>query len=157
MGTMRRRNRDGAVPAWTGGRGARPRVLLEHPDPAALRVLGDGLEEEGFEVLSCSGPHPEGGPRKECPLLHGQACPGLDGADVVVTSLRVEDDEQGRIVLALAGMPDGPPVLLEATSLQAEQRFQPDEGPTLTYPFADAHHLAAQIRGVLRDHAAAAG
>lgn len=152
MGSFRRRSRRDVVPAWTGGRGARPRVLLEHPDPAALRVLGDGLEDEGFDVLTCSGPRPEVGPRKRCPLLRGEACPGADGADVVVTGLLVEDDEQGRIVLALTNLPDGPPVLLEATSLQAQRRFGPGEAPTLHYPFADAHQLAAQIRGLLRDH-----
>lgn len=152
MGSFRRRSRSGVVPAWTGGRGERPRILLEHPDPAALRVLGDGLEDEGFDVLTCGGPRPEVGPEKTCPLLRGKGCPGVDGADVVVTGLLVEDDEQGRIVLALTNLPDGPPVLLEATSLQAQRRFGPGAAPALHYPFADAQVLAAQIRGLLRDH-----
>ena len=152
MGWMRRSWRSGAVPEWSGGRGARPRVLLEHRDPSVLDILGDGLEDEGFEVLTCGGPRPEVGPGTECPLLRGEVCPGVEGADVVVTSLLVEDDEQGRIVVALTNLPEGPPVLLEATSLQAGRRFGPGEAPTLRYPFTDAASLATEIRTLLRDH-----
>ena len=151
MRWMRRGRRSGAVPRWSGGRGPRPRVLLEHRDPAVLEILRDGLEDEGFEVLTCGGPRPEVGPARQCPLLRGEVCPGVEGADVVVTSLLVEDEEQGRIVVSLNNLPHGPPVLLEATELQARQRFGPGETPTLRYPFTDAASLAAEIRGLLRE------
>ncbi len=156
MGWMRRRPR-GAPPEWTGAADVRPRVLLEHRDPSVLDILSDGLEDEGFEVLTCGGPRPEVGPGTACPLLSGEACPGVDGADVVVTSLLVEDGEQGRIVVALTNLPEGPPVLLEATSLQAGRRFAPGEAPALRYPFTDAASLAADIRGLLREHATLPG
>lgn len=152
MGWMRQgRHSGGDLPRWSSERSQRPRVLLEHRDPAVLEILSDGLEEEGFEVLHCGGPRPEVGLGRQCPLLRGEACPGVDGADVVVTSLLVEDEEQGRIVVSLNNLPEGPPVLLEATQLQARQRFGPGETPTLRYPFTDAASLAAEIRGLLRE------
>lgn len=74
----------GHVPSWPGDRAGdtpheRPRLLVESDRsrwsgaPEAIRL--------GFDVLACHGPaHQKHG----CPLLTGEPCPLLEGADAVV-------------------------------------------------------------------------
>jgi hypothetical protein len=73
----------------------RPRVLVENPDRAELMAHADILREAGYDVAVCSGPS-EGKDRKACgcPLLEGEGCTLVAGADVVVStaSLTGSDD-----------------------------------------------------------------
>lgn len=79
-----------APPRWTGTR-VGVRVLVEHPDPLVRARLERGLKERGYEVLSCAGPRPDHDGAVSCPLLHQEHCPAVDGADVVVNGLRLQD------------------------------------------------------------------
>lgn len=72
--------------AWNSPRGAgrRPRVLIED-DGAALAISDySAFQDAGFDVAFCSGP---GAVREACPLLRGQECDMLTGADVVLHRL----------------------------------------------------------------------
>ena len=68
-----------AVPSWPAARGpVQARVLVESPGGHWVRDV-----PRGIDVMGCPGPHRRPGGR--CPLLQGERCPLVDGADVVVT------------------------------------------------------------------------
>ena len=84
IGTARR------VPSWPE-RHEGDRLLVEAPGG---RWHGeDPARRAGFEVLACPGP---AGGWSKCPALHGQPCPLVAGADVVVDAV---PGEQGRALL----------------------------------------------------------
>jgi hypothetical protein len=82
----------GGVPSWPPVRRG-PRVLVEVP--GAHWRLAPTLLAAGVDVVGCSGPSRQAG---GCPLLHGEHCPLVDGADVVVHALG-GDDPQGAALL----------------------------------------------------------
>lgn len=54
-----------------------------------------GLRDAGYDVAVCPGPRGRVAP---CPLLVGQACPLVSGADLVVSTLRGDDGERLRTI-----------------------------------------------------------
>jgi hypothetical protein len=76
-------------------RGARTRVLVEIPDGAELAAHAAVLRDAGYDVAACAGPSTEGretgSERTVCPLVAGQRCRLVDGADVVVSSMSLVD------------------------------------------------------------------
>lgn len=74
----------GYVPSWPGDRAGdrpheRPRLLVESD-----RSRWSGAPETtrvGFDVVACQGPSHQ---KHGCPLIAGERCPLLDGADVVL-------------------------------------------------------------------------
>lgn len=105
-------------PQWLETENRRPRVLVEHPDPAAQDVLARDLRRRGYEALTCGGPRAAGDARARCPLLLGERCPAVDGADVVVSGLPLSGSVERRIVQRLPG--EGRQVIVEASRQQAE-------------------------------------
>lgn len=79
--------------ASTTSAGPRLRVLVEAPVPFAFSVK-EAAHIGDCDVRMCSGPLNG----NACPLLAGEACPALADADVVVTSLGL-DAEENRSVL----------------------------------------------------------
>ena len=75
--------------AWSSRRGAarRPRVLVED-DHRSLAISDFSMfDKAGFDVAVCSGP---GGSPRDCPLLRGQECAAVAGADAVLHGLDPE-------------------------------------------------------------------
>jgi hypothetical protein len=64
--------------------GHRPRLLIEDDHPALAVSDFTLFEKAGLNVAYCSGP---GLDRSACPLLRGEACPLVSGADVVLHGL----------------------------------------------------------------------
>jgi hypothetical protein len=127
----------GEAPTWPRfGDGEAPRVLIEHPDPAAQRFLADAFRRRGFDTLTCGGPTAQGAASVSCPLLTEGACPAVDGADVVVSSLQVNQGYEGRVVRAIVEDPTAPPLLLEATTWQLSQVELSDAVADRCFPFA---------------------
>ncbi len=62
----------------------RPRVLVENSHPALGVSDFSVFTDAGFDVAYCSGPGEGPG---SCPLLRGEGCDLLDGADVVLHGL----------------------------------------------------------------------
>lgn len=75
-----------SVPSWPSVRD-RPRILIEVQGGRSR--LSPALREAGFEVRGCSGPSAR--PGHTCPMLAGQPCPLVEGADVVVHALGRND------------------------------------------------------------------
>lgn len=99
-------------PATWAPRSDKPRVLVENPDRADLLAHADILREAGYDVAICSGPTADSGGRAcGCPLLEGEGCTLVDGADIVVsTSSLVGSDE---VLAALHAT--GPSIVFEAS------------------------------------------
>jgi RimJ/RimL family protein N-acetyltransferase len=98
----------GRRPTWPE-RSDRPRVLVETPGGrwhAAPEAAAAGLD-----VLACSGPR---GPRDRCPVLAGDPCPLVAGADAVVAAWSPGDETGAAIVAAHHGPHPGVPVCVEA-------------------------------------------
>jgi len=103
--------------AWysPGRPGHRPRVLIEDDHPALAISDFSLFQQAGFDVAYCSGP---GGAAGNCPLLRGQRCVVLDGADAVLHGL----DPRLGIAAAIRRQHPGIAVV-------TEQRHDPDGGP----------------------------
>jgi CheY-like chemotaxis protein len=78
---------------WPG----RPRVLIEHADETAGLGLASVLREAGYSVAVCPGP----AERERCPLTGPEGCAIAHGADVVVSSLGLEQAETREVLQAL--------------------------------------------------------
>jgi hypothetical protein len=64
--------------------GQRPRLLIEDSAPALEISDFSVFRDAGLDVAFCSGPGSDPG---ACPLLRGQRCALVDGADVVLHGL----------------------------------------------------------------------
>jgi len=78
---------DSTVPSWPADTAA-PRLLVE-TSGGSWRAAADA-EAAGFHVLSCPGPTVIRTGR--CPVLHGEACPLVEGCDAVVVALPPDHD-----------------------------------------------------------------
>lgn len=75
----------GAVPSWPI-KGRKPRILIE---ASSGRWAGEqAARAAGFDLRTCRGPDS----RSRCPLLHGEHCPLVDGADVLVVQLATDSE-----------------------------------------------------------------
>lgn len=147
--TWRRRHdtpEDHQPPVWPGDTQASTRVLVEHAEPAAREMIVRGLRERGYEVVSCGGPHGHGDTGTEgCPVLHGERCPGVDGADVIVSSLNLTRQQERTIVRTIADDPTSPPVHIEASDWQLANALGPGAHVSHNYPFASVEQIATAI------------
>lgn len=139
--------RDDQVPSWPDGpSGTARRVLVEHPEPAARDTIVRGLRDRGYEVVSCGGPGAHGDSRTErCPVLHGERCPGVDGADVIVSSLNINDQRERAIVRTIAEDPTSPAMYLEASNWQFEQALGPESEVSHHFPFSSVDQIVTAI------------
>lgn len=87
---------EGSTPGWS--RHGRSRVLVEADGGGWFAE--QALRDAGHEVAVCPGP---GGRREPCPLLVGEPCLLVEGADVVLSVLRGTDGERVRAVHDAAG------------------------------------------------------
>ena len=112
------------------------RVLIEHPDPVARDTLANAIRGHGYEVVACGGPEPASEPAASCPLTFGASCPGVEGADVVVSSLAIDVPTEGLVVRKLLEGGADRRIVLEATDWQVAQLPVSSEGPYQhLYPF----------------------
>ena len=111
---------------WRAGQ--RPRILIEDADPGLAISDFSLFEQAGFDVAYCSGPDQD---LSGCPLLLGQQCPVLAGADAVLHGL----DPALGIAAAVHRQRPGIPVVVEQRR-RADGSLQPiAEGCTaLAYP-----------------------
>jgi RimJ/RimL family protein N-acetyltransferase len=84
----------GAVPSWPGPHD-RPRVLVEAD--RSRRSAEEALRGAGFDVAICGGPCRETG---RCPVLAGEPCPLVEGADAVVVDLPPDDPRTAELITA---------------------------------------------------------
>jgi hypothetical protein len=86
-------------PPWAWSEG--PRVLVEHPDFDRGLECACALRDAGYAVAVCPGPHEADGSELGCPLVEGDECALVRGADVVVSALRSAAEEANEVLDAL--------------------------------------------------------
>jgi hypothetical protein len=95
------------APPWPRTEDGRRRVLVE---ATGGRWSGErALRSAGFQVAVCSGPTSRA-PGDPCPLLVGEPCALVDGADVIVHLLPSDEAAHRRVAAALPA--DGPAVFV---------------------------------------------
>ena len=106
----------GEWPSRTG----RARVLIEHPDRAALWAEAEIIREAGYDVAVCTGPveASDGAEAEACPLLVQGRCSLVDEADVVVSTT---DLRESRGILAALGRRRAPALVVESTKSVLER------------------------------------
>ena len=130
--------------AWysPGLAGRRPRMLVES-DSAALAISDFSLfQQAGFEVAFCSGP---GRTPRACPLLRGQDCAVLAGADVVLHGL---DPALGIAAAIRQAHPDLPVVAEQPNGADGSPAPVPDGCLPLVYP-CSVHGQVDAVRRAL--------
>ena len=103
------------TPGWPPRRAGR-RLLVEVPGG---RWSGTGAARAaGYDVIACPGPRGEGAPGSSstCPLLRGEHCPLVDGADAIVVALRADDATTADIVAGHRRTAPEVPVVVAAST-----------------------------------------
>ena len=88
----------------------RSRVLVENPDRAELLAHATILRDAGYDVAVCCGPRATSGEKGHCPLVDGERCSLVDGADVVVSTTSLSRGDE--IISALDEV-DGARIIVE--------------------------------------------
>ncbi len=130
--------------AWysPGLAGRRPRMLVES-DSEALAISDFSLfQQAGFDVAFCSGP---GRTPCACPLLHGQHCAVLAGADVVLHGL---DPALGIAAAIRQARPELPVVAEQPAGEDGRMEPAPEGCLPLVYP-CSVHGQVDAVRRAL--------
>jgi hypothetical protein len=85
------------------------RLLVESPDPVMAVAEFDAYRRAGFDVTVCEGPADDPG---ECPVVHGEPCPLMAEADVVLFDLDGDPYRRAEVLAAMrADSPELPIVV----------------------------------------------
>jgi CheY-like chemotaxis protein len=93
----------------------RPRVLIEQADPDRSLELATALNKAGYAVGICRGPDVAGTPATRCPLHRLGPCVAVEGADLVVTALDLEQEDGRQVLRGLRTRYPGIPLVVAAT------------------------------------------
>ncbi len=85
---------DGHTPSWPGAH-RRPRLLIE--SERTRWTAEDDMRDAGFDIAVCSGPCRW---KHHCPVLDGERCPLIEGADAVVVDLAPDDERTAEFLAA---------------------------------------------------------
>lgn len=144
---------DAVLPAWPTS-DVRPRVVVEHEDPVWRWAAAGLLEDAGYQVLGCGGPHEltDGG----CPMVAEGRCTLIDGADVVINGLGVRDPAHRAVLASIRAHSSGLPVLVELPSTQ-QDRLEADFPGCQRIPFpVRPHDLVTAVSVALESSASRA-
>jgi hypothetical protein len=134
----------GTTPGWPP-RGDAARVLVEAAGHRWSRT--SALDASGYEVVTCGGPAHRG--TAGCPVLEGDRCPLVDGADAVVVALRPDDPRTEELIAAHRRLrPELRIVVQPPTDPVADAL--PDAGVCRLAAGAPAAELLAAIRDAVR-------
>jgi hypothetical protein len=128
--------------AWSAPARAahRPRILIEDDRPALAISDFSMFERAGFDVAFCSGPGPD---EAACPLLRGERCPALSGADAVLHGL---DPRLGVAQAIRRTLPSTPVVLRQRRLDDGSDQAVPDG----CLPLAPECSVPGQIEALKR-------
>lgn len=136
---------------WSAPRlaGRRPRLLIEDGRPALAVSDFSLFQDAGFDVAFCGGPGDDlPADLTPCPLLRGQRCALVDGADVVL-----HGPSAGRgVAAAIRRERPELPVVIEQGR---EQEGSADPVPAGCIPLRYGCSVHGQIDALLRAEAAA--
>jgi hypothetical protein len=127
-----------------GRAGRRPRLLIEDDHPALAISDFSLFEQAGFDVAYCSGPDEN---LTGCPILRGQQCRILAGADAVLHGL----DPALGIAAAICRQRPGVPVVAEQPRrADGSLPSAPDGCTSLAFPCSVRGQIDALWRALAR-------
>ena len=110
----------GIVPSWRKTSSGRRRLLVEGKSYQWIGAAD--ANRKGFDVSVCRGPSASHG---RCPLLQGEPCPLVEGADAVLFALPIEENDE--LLDAHRDRREGPPLFIKSNdepTAEALQRIQ---------------------------------
>jgi len=140
---MRKRSLTIDLAPWPFGE--RPRVLIEHPDPATGLELATAIRRAGCTVGICRGPDASADPATRCPLHQFEPCVVVEGADLVVTALDLEEEESREVLRVLRTRYPNTPLVVAATVGETLELGDVLEGCTVVPVDAKPEQLVAAV------------
>jgi hypothetical protein len=129
---------------------ARPRVLIEHADQSVTLRYADTLRRAGYSVGVCRGPSGERQPPERCVLTTGEPCAFVDGADVVVSALGVEEGEKRAVLEALRRFHPRKPLVVELSAGEIDRYGDLIDGLHLVISPVPPEELVAAVNDARR-------
>lgn len=123
----------------------RPRVLIEHPDPDSALELAAAIRRAGCTVGICRGPDRSGDPVTRCPLHRLEPCIGVEGADLVVTALDLDEEANRAVLRGLRARYPRKPLVVLATVGQALRLAEVFQGCTVLPVDAEPARVTAAV------------
>lgn len=127
----------------------RPRVLIEHRDPDAGLELAAAIRDAGCSVGICRGPDARADPATRCPLHGLEPCVAVEGADLIVTALDLEEEESREILRGLRTRYASTPLVVLATVGEALELGDVLEGCTVVPVDAEPERIVAAVHAAL--------
>lgn len=129
----------------------RPRVLIEHRDPDEALELAAALRRAGLTVGICRGPDELGREPTRCPLHQLEPCIAVEGADVVVSALDLDEVQGIRVLEGLRARYPSVPLVVEVTPGQALEHAALLNECTVVPVGEDPTRVAHAVLQALRD------
>lgn len=130
-------------------RSGKVRVLVEDDDGATGMAAVAILKDAGYDAMTCGGPEELYGGR--CPLVDCGRCQLVEGADVVLCSLRLSSADNAEVLRAVKRHHPTTPVVVEVTEPQAKVLGELLEGcERVPFPFTRKPLLRAVSAAALR-------
>jgi DNA-binding NarL/FixJ family response regulator len=126
-----------------------PRVLIEHPDPDAALELATAIRRTGCSVGICRGPDATADPPTRCPLHRLEPCVAVEGADLVVTVLDLEEQDGREVVRGLRTRYPSTALVVAATVSETLALDDLLEGCTVVPVNAEPEQVVAAVRDAL--------
>lgn len=127
----------------------RPRVLIELPDPDAGLELATAIRRAGCTVGICRGPDATADPATRCPLHRLEPCVAVEGADLVVTALDLEEEDGREVVRGLRTRYPSTPLVVVATVGETLELGEVLEGCTVVPVDAEPEQIVAAVLDAL--------
>jgi len=166
--SLRRRSKTRCIdPGEWPARSGRARVLIEHPDRAALWAEEQIMRDAGYDVAVCTGPiepferersfsirlrtfsdeeAPAGEKPEACPLLADGRCSLVEEADVVVSTT---DLRQSRGILAALSRMRKPALVVESSRSVLEHSDHTMGSATVVEAPVTERHLLEAVSAAL--------
>lgn len=125
---------------------SRPLVLVESNRPGAREAMVASLEDAGFDVATCAGPHAlhAGG----CPLLETTDCPIAERASAVIHDLDLDDPDDREVLLTLRARYPRLPVVVETSTATARRHADTLADCVVVPPYSPTR-LTEVVRGAI--------
>jgi hypothetical protein len=127
----------------------RPRVLIEQADPDRSLELAGEIRRAGCSVGICRGPDAAANPATRCPLHRLEPCVAVEGADLVVTALNLEQADSLQVLRGLRTRYPSIPLVVQATVDQTLELGDLLTGCTVVPVDADAIQLSHAVVAAL--------
>jgi DNA-binding NarL/FixJ family response regulator len=123
----------------------RQRVLIEHRDPDAGLELAAAIRRAGCTVGICRGPDARAEPATRCPLHGLEPCAVVEGADLIVTALDLEEEESREVLRGLRTRYASTPLVVVATVGETLELGDVLEGCTVVPVNAEPERIVAAV------------